>query len=135
MTDAVVEGADSPRTPPTTRRSLSRMKQGSWDFVPHETTEQGWLALRLQHAATVWVTEDSISMVCEALTAGAAVGVLSVPAKRHDRITRAVDDMAQTGLVTRFSAWQAGTPLHPADPPLQEAARCARILLEQTGLA
>lgn len=127
--------ADSPRTPPATRQSLSGMKQGAWEFVPHETTEQGWLAQRLRHAATIWVTEDSISMICEALTAGAAVGVLSVPAKRRNRITLAVDNMAQTGLVTRFSTWQAGARLSPADPPLQEAARCARILLEQTGLA
>lgn len=126
---------DSPRTPPETRRFLSRETDIRGEFIPYEISAPGWLAQRLGRAATVWVTEDSISMICEALTAGAAVGVLPVPVKRHSRITRAVEDMAASGLITRFSAWQAGAPLHPADPPLNEAARCAQLLLEKTGLA
>lgn len=126
---------DSPRTPAGTRRVLSGVKCPGVDFVPHETTDRGWLAERLRSAASVWVTEDSISMICEALTAGGAVGVMSVPFKRHSRITLAVENMAKAGLVTRYAAWQAGACLQPAYPPLHEAARCARLLLEKTGLA
>ena len=125
--------ADSPRTPSGTRPSLSEATPGEWEYIPHETTGPGWMAQRLACAATAWVTEDSISMICEALTAGAAVGVLSVPVKRRGRVTRAVDDLVKAGLITRFSAWQRGTPLRPADPPIYEAARCARLLLERTG--
>lgn len=126
--------ADSRRTPPATRHLLSGDAVSGGEFFPYETTAPGWLARHLRRAATVWVTEDSISMISEALTAGAAVGALSVPIKRRGRVTRAIDDMAGTGLIVRFSAWQAGATLHPADPPLYEAARCARILLEKTGL-
>lgn len=126
--------ADSPRTPAATRLALAGIDYAGLEFVPHETTNRGWLAERLRYAATVWVTEDSISMICEALSAGAAVGIMSVPIKRRGRITRAVDNMAQAGLITRYSAWRAGALLRPPDPPLHEAARCARWLLEKTGL-
>jgi len=125
--------ADSPRTPSGTRPSLSGTESAGWEYIPFETTGPGWLAQRLAYATTVWVTEDSISMICEALTAGAAVGILSIPVKRHGRITRAVDEMVKAGLITRFSAWRDGAPLRPASPPLYEAARCARLLLEKTG--
>lgn len=125
--------ADSPRTPSVTRPSLSGPATGEWEYIPYETTGPGWITERLSSAATVWVTEDSISMICEALTAGAAVGVLTVPVKRYGRVTRAVDALAKAGLITRFSAWQAGAPLRPANPPLNEAARCARLLLEICG--
>ncbi len=44
--------------------------------VPCAQTGPDWLPEQLARAAQVWVTQDSVSMIYEALTAGAAVGLL-----------------------------------------------------------
>ena len=123
--------SDSPRTPPATRTAIMGASITGAQFTPHGSTTPDWLARQLSRASTVWVSEDSISMVCEALSAGAAVGVLSVPVKRRGRVTRALEDLTEAGLITRFSDWRTGAAMRPPQPPLQEATRCARILLEQ----
>ena len=86
----------------------------------------------LAEAAEVWVTEDSISMIYEALSSGANVGLLPVPAtKKAGRVARGVERLAEEGFVTRFAAWSPTTGL--AEPPqvLREADRCAAIVLER----
>lgn len=128
------EIADSPRTPDSTRLALRGQQSAGLVFVPFKDSPRGWLTERLRTVHTVWITEDSISMIYEALTAGAAVGILSVPVKRNSRITRAIDTMVKKGLVIRYTDWQGGDALRPVDPPLNEAARCARLLFEKTGL-
>lgn len=127
------EIADSPRTPVSSRSALQGLNSTATEFVPYEDSPQGWLVERLRSVQMAWITEDSISMIYEALTAGAVVGILSVPVKRYGRITRAIDTMVTGGLVTRYADWQAGAAMRPVDPPMHEAARCARLLFEKTG--
>ena len=96
-------------------------------------TPQGWVAAQLQEAGQVWVTEDSISMLYEALTAGAQVGVLAVPRLQKDRITAAIDELIKQQCLTPFTQWQEQQQLAPAHH-FCEADRAARWLLEQEGL-
>ncbi len=79
----------------------------------------------LSSAATAWVTDESVSMVSEALSAGAGVGLLAT-GRSGGRVSRGMSDLIARGLVTTFEAWEGGAPLRAADPPLDEAARCAR---------
>ncbi len=60
------------------------------DF-PVEETPQGWIFEEMQKAEAVWVTEDSVSMIYEALTAGCKVGLIQI-----DRVKR-------IGLRVRYS--------------------------------
>ena len=53
--------------------------------VPVEETQPGWVARHLAHASATWVSQDSVSMVYEALGAGAPVGVLAVPRRHGNR--------------------------------------------------
>lgn len=119
---------DSPRTPPATRAALKEIAQPNATFQPHAETDPGWLEQQYARAGTVWVSRDSLSMIYEALTAGAAVGLLDVPRARPGRVSRAVDDLLRAGLVTDFAAWQQGA--HPAPPAeeFNEARRCARLI-------
>ncbi len=121
--------ADSRRTPAGTRLLLSEISAPSCTLVRHEETAREWLPGALAEAGWVWVTEDSVSMLYEALTAGAATGVLPVPRLQTDRLTKGVDALLASGRATAFERWAAGTALTYPARPLAEAERCARALL------
>jgi mitochondrial fission protein ELM1 len=100
--------------------------------VPCEQAGPDWLPEQLARAAQVWVTQDSVSMVYEALTTGAAVGLLRVPWRNtRDRLARGVAQLVRDGLVTEFSAWQQGRALQPPPEPFDEAARSAAWIAER----
>lgn len=120
---------DSPRTPDISRRSIQKLASDNVQYIPFNQSPAGWLHDALQQAGTVWVSEDSISMIYEAITAGASVGIFNVPIKSPGRITSAVKNMVEDKLITTFHNWKSGKPLSPAKPPLNEAARCAELLL------
>jgi hypothetical protein len=115
----------SRRTPSATTARLRALTFRNLTVVPVSETGPGWLAERLAGAAQVWVTEDSVSMLYEALTANAATGVLGVPAKRESRIARGIDALKRDGLVTGFADWQHGRKLDAPAAPFNEAARVA----------
>lgn len=123
--------ADSPRTPPSTRRALRSLTRGGIAYAAWEETATHWLAGQLANAASVWASPDSLSMIYEALSSGAAVGVLQLPIRRRGRASRAVDNLAVRGMITTYDQWLAGTALAPLDKPLQEADRCAQLVLQR----
>ena len=55
------------------------------NIFPVEETPQGWIFEEMQKAEAVWVTEDSVSMIFEALTAGCRVGVIEIDRLKQDR--------------------------------------------------
>ncbi len=98
--------------------------------VPHTATSPDWLPEHLSRSGTVWVTPDSASMVFEALTAGADVGVFDLPVNPKSRVAWAIAHLADDHRVTRFVNWCAHDALHPNTHPLAEADRCAEWTLE-----
>lgn len=125
----------SPRTPPALSRGLGALVSGSVAVRPWAGPDPDWLAAALNRSAWVWVTEDSISMIYEALTAGCRVGLLPLRRKGPSRLHRAVDKLLREGRVRAFSDWSGGSELPAPDRSLNEAARCARLLLDQGLLA
>jgi mitochondrial fission protein ELM1 len=99
-------------------------------IVPHTVTPPDWLPERLAQSGTVWVTPDSASMVFEALTAGANVGVFDLPVNPGSRVGRAISHLADALRITRFARWCAHGKLLPNLHPLAEADRCAEWILE-----
>lgn len=97
--------------------------------TPHTATLPDWLPAQLAHSGTVWVTPDSASMVYEALTAGADVGVFDLPVNPKSRVGWAVAELADAHRITRFTHWCAHGALHPNTVPLAEADRCAAWIL------
>lgn len=121
----------SRRTPPATTARLQALDAANLTVVPVKDTGPGWLPEQLAGASFAWVSEDSVSMVYEALTAGCATGVLAVPARRASRVTRGVEALARDGLVTTFARWQAGAGLVAPAQPFNEAARVADRIAER----
>jgi uncharacterized protein len=121
----------SRRTPLSLLAALHTLGFANLTVFSYGKTPPGWVAEQLALAGQVWVSEDSVSMVYEALTSGAAVGVLSVPCKSWGRVVRGLDSLAEKGLVTTFTAWRRGQPLQPPRQQFNEAARCAQVLIER----
>lgn len=94
-------------------------------IFPVEQTPQGWIFEQMQQAEAVWVTEDSVSMMYEALTAGCRVGVILIDRLKQDRITQSVDTIVQTGLVGLHTE-QGALPVHQI---FQEADQVAQRIL------
>lgn len=116
--------ADSRRTPEGFLTSLDlATAAGRVVKMPHQRTGPGWLPDELARARVVWVTADSVSMVHEALTAGAATGVLPAPPVGDGdggRPGRAVAGLIAAGLAAAY-------PDRPRAPEerFHEAGRCA----------
>lgn len=105
---------------------LRRLTLNDWhDLGPD------WLPQRLALADSVWVSEDSVSMIYEALTAGAAVGLLDVPVKGKSRVARGIQTLLQSERVVRYADWLAGKKLKAMRAPLDEAGRCAEEILKR----
>ena len=100
-----------------------------FSIVPHTATPPDWLPEQFARCGTVWVTPDSASMVFEALTAGADVGVFDLPVNPKSRVGRAIAHLADAQRITRFTSWCAHGKLHPNLHPLAESDRCADWIL------
>ncbi|CAN0294702.1 unnamed protein product [Phaeothamnion confervicola] len=116
---------DSRRSPASLAPRLAA--QHGLGFFSHHDTAPDWLPKLLARAEQVWVSADSVSMIYEALSAGARVGVLDVPVRRIDRISAIAADLTARGLVMSLHAYGSDTSASP--PPLREADRLADIIL------
>jgi mitochondrial fission protein ELM1 len=96
-------------------------------------TAEHWLRTQLGLACCTWVTEDSVSMIYESLTAGIPVGLLSVPARRDDRVVRGVRALAASNNARPFHDWCAGRPLCRPVHKFDEANRVAEHICGQWG--
>jgi mitochondrial fission protein ELM1 len=56
----------------------------------HNNCPKGWLVEQMRYANSIWVTPDSVSMVYEALSSGADVGLIELSPKAQNRINRSM---------------------------------------------
>lgn len=121
----------SRRTPESTELRLLALEEPNLEVVPLAKTATGWVAERLQECGLAWVSEDSVSMVYEALTAGARVGLLKVPSKGgHSRVARGVEALLDSQQVVRISTSVQDLRLLPTQTePFHESDRCAKLIL------
>ena len=103
---------------------------------PVEQTGPTWVADHLATAREVWVTQDSVSMVYEALSSGAPVGVIEM--QRQDakkdkisRVARGLGMLVQDGFVSTFTTWATEHKLPEGCKVLNEAGRTADYILEK----
>lgn len=95
-------------------------------IFPVEQTPQGWIFEEMQQAEAVWVTEDSVSMIYEALTAGCRVGIIEIDRLKADRIVKSVDALLEKKIVSKQFELTGLTAASAFD----EAARIAQQLCQ-----
>ena len=123
--------ATSPRTPRSTTKALGNLTSPGIKLAPFESVDSSWLPQRLNVSSQVWVTEDSVSMVYEALTAGATVGLIAAPKRKPSRVSRGMDSLIDEGLVTPFARWKNLRSLPTPQVRFDEASRCAEWITDR----
>lgn len=122
------ELTDSRRTPEGFLDQV-REKLPQISVISHTQTPPDWVPNTLRQAAEVWVTEDSVSMIYEALTSGARAGLLPMPRLvASSRVVHGIDGLAAEGYLTSFAEWQATGMLGCPPERLDEACRCAAMV-------
>jgi mitochondrial fission protein ELM1 len=122
--------AASERTPVSFLKNLQAKLPDVRLMTPDDTSAE-WLPDQLACTGTVWVTCDSMSMIYEALTAGAQVGLLELEPTSPGRISSNIQRLIRSSMVTASSDWLNGRPLSASAKSFSEADRCSRIVAER----
>lgn len=102
---------------------------------PVEQTGPTWVADHLASAAEVWVTQDSVSMVYEALSSGSPVGIIEMLRKgdphkdKPSRVLRGLNMLIADGGACTFTEWAKTNTLPEPKSVLNEAGRAADYIL------
>lgn len=112
--------ATSRRTPEVTIKLLQTLADVT--LVLASETDADWLPRLLAKTEVCWVTQDSMSMVYEALTAGCNVRLLDVPTRDKNRLSRGIQKLKLSGYLS--------TDINP-NLKLAEADRCAKIIQQR----
>lgn len=126
--------SSSPRTPHETVKLSKRLEEqyANVRFYNYLDTPSGWVERQYDQSSKVWVSSDSISMIYEALTAGCKVGLLPLTWKKKNcKFRRNEEMLIKKGLVSVFSDSNPLTADKSEAPKINEAQRCARIILEK----
>lgn len=99
--------------------------------VDHIHTSNDWLPTQLTTSANVWVSPDSVSMLYEAVTSGAAVGCLSLEKVSDNRIVSGIEKLIDQNMISSYQQWQATHTLPLPPYQLNEAQRAADWILAQ----
>ncbi len=102
---------------------------------PVDQTGPNWVAEHLACAHEVWVTQDSVSMVYEALSSGAPVGIIEMLRKgdphkaKLSRVLRGLNMLISDGGATTFTEWAKTLTIPQPRKVLDEAGRAADYIL------
>ncbi|OOZ37143.1 hypothetical protein BOW51_03945 [Solemya velesiana gill symbiont] len=121
----------SRRTPGAFLEQLKKIDSDNLCIIPVEQTAPGWVAGQLAESSLAWVTEDSVSMVYEALTSGVGVGILEVPRITNSHVSAGLEDLINEGVVVPYRRWVKESESYRNEKPLDEAWRCADWLIEK----
>ncbi|MGJ8650819.1 MAG: mitochondrial fission ELM1 family protein [Opitutaceae bacterium] len=119
----------SRRTPESTTTKLQAIDHPRLTVIPVDNTSETWLPETLATASLVWATEDSVSMVYEALSSGAKVGLLlGIRKTGKSRVLTGLDGLIKEAYLLPFTAAQADLNEFKNPPALNEAERIAKYL-------
>ena len=121
----------SRRTPEPLQDRLDDMDGVRITVVHPQQTHEDWLSHQLSASRAVWVTPDSMSMVCEAATSGVPTGLFELAARPCSRVVDGVERLVRDGYVAKWTdhaSVMAGRADH--NQSLWEANRAALWVIE-----
>ncbi|WP_372965612.1 mitochondrial fission ELM1 family protein [Marinobacter sp.] len=124
--------SDSRRTPAAFSARLDELHSPRVTVIHHKNTHDSWLNHQLAASRAVWVTPDSVSMVCEAATSGVPTGLLDLPPQSGSRVANGVNRLAKLGIIAHWSAHSSiMNEQLERHTQLWEADRAARWLISK----
>lgn len=124
--------SSSRRTPKALQDRLDQFPGQRVTVVHPQQTHENWLSHQLAASRAVWVTPDSMSMVCEAATSGVPAGLLELSGRPGSRVAKGVDQLVKDGHIADWlnhAGVMAANPSH--NGVLWEADRAARWIIQQ----
>ncbi len=121
----------SRRTPSPFVDSLERVKPVNLEIIPWEETRPGWVSEQLCVSHSVWVTQDSVSMIFEAVTSGRPVGIFQLSLENQSRVSRSIELLSGQGMITMFDNWRESGSLKVPSIEFNESARCAKWISDK----
>lgn len=122
---------NSRRTTEDTSKALASLKDQNQEFIDINNCSPDWLAQQMTRSEFTWVSEDSVSMVYESISARCKTGILKVNRKNKNKISDSVASLISRGMVIGFDDWLRGKALTSSETTLNEADRCAQIILKR----
>lgn len=119
----------SRRTPASFVSAMHRVSLTNLTIIPIEETGKDWVQSTLARVSSAWVTEDSVSMVYEALTAQVAVGLINLSAKGKSRVSLGIEKLIDRQLVARYDPYGLYRQYMRPVLGFNEASRCSDALL------
>tara|TARA_B100001769_G_scaffold221186_1_gene181466 strand:+ start:1364 stop:2269 length:906 start_codon:yes stop_codon:yes gene_type:complete len=89
----------SRRTPEDFIMKLKALKNMNLIIIPMKDQEENWLENQFKKTKITWITEDSISMIYESLTAGQLVGILKQKKSNNKRIENSLNILRNQGYI------------------------------------
>lgn len=93
----------SRRTPEALRARLEDLSGPRVTVANPDDTHEDWLNHRVAASRAIWVTPDSMSMVCEATTSGVPTGLFQLSERPGSRVASGVQRLVEMGYVARWS--------------------------------
>lgn len=121
----------SRRTPSDFLSMLNTHVLPSLTRIPFEQTEPDFVPKALLTCAQVWVTPDSVAMVYEALTSGAAVGIFDLVPQTHSKVYKSLQQLVHSKMVQTFAEWQQTKKIFLPKTQLYEAARVSAWMVQE----
>ncbi|MBL1142242.1 MAG: nucleoside-diphosphate sugar epimerase [Proteobacteria bacterium] len=118
--------ADSPRTPDTALSGVSNL--ANITILNYKNTSSRTIREIIFKTGNIWVSKDSVSMIYESLSSGAAVGILDVEQNNNNKISDAINRLINEKQLSSFEMWKNTKYLIPASTKFNEADRCASLL-------
>lgn len=121
----------SRRTPNETMQTFEQIASERVRILSWHEAPPYWLQDQFPISSVVWVTEDSVSMIYEAMSSGSMVGLLQLPESEQTKVRSSIGQLAKEGLIVKADDWLNGKKMARSKIPLQEAQRCAKLILQR----
>jgi uncharacterized protein len=123
--------ADSPRTPTSILNYVNKQSYKNISILSFSGTSSFEIQKLIFNSNYIWVTRDSVSMIYESLSSGAAVGLIDLPIKKNNRLETSINNLVREGCLALYSEKNTKLALNSDAVIFNEAQRCAELLLNR----
>ena len=117
----------SRRTPKDFMMKINKLSFKNLKIHHTQHQNENWLKNQMNKTKYAWITEDSMSMIYESITAGQNVGLISIKSKGKSRITDEINKLKKEKVIfsNENKSYKNSNKLHTV---INEANRCAKFI-------